>query len=159
LATLDVLSQRIAGITPNIIANGLRKTIWPGRYERFGNIILDGAHNPAALRVLLETLRENGVQKFTLLFAALRDKDVAEMIQLLRSHVSGGVATEVPSSRSARASALARHPRWKRNLMAIRNIDHALTEARRRAGAKPLVVTGSLYLIGEIRKRLRKGRI
>jgi dihydrofolate synthase/folylpolyglutamate synthase len=120
---------------------------------------LDGAHNPAAITVLLKTLHENRIQKFSLLFAALRDKDVAEMIQLLRSHVSGGVATEVPSSRSARASALARHPRWKRNLMAIRNIDHALTEARRRAGAKPLVVTGSLYLIGEIRKRLRKGRI
>ena len=79
-------------VTPQQIARGVRETRWPGRLqliERAGQqYLLDVAHNPAgawALRSALSTYFED--RSLVFVFAALRDKAIAEMAEIGRAHV------------------------------------------------------------------------
>jgi len=72
--------------------------------KRVSKIILDGAHNPAATRVLVHTLLADRINKVKILFGALKDKDIRQMVNTLSPHVVKGVVVAVPSSRTAPAS-------------------------------------------------------
>jgi dihydrofolate synthase / folylpolyglutamate synthase len=137
------------------IAAGLRGCRWPGRLETVAPpgrppILLDGAHNPPAAESLREALRSTG--RPDLLFGALADKDAAAMLAVLRPAV-GEVYLAPPANPRARPiadlltlpAAAGAHP----FATAAEALDAALA-----AGA-PLLVTGSIFLVGEVRKLLR----
>jgi dihydrofolate synthase / folylpolyglutamate synthase len=118
----------------------------PGRFERREGEIRDGAHNPDGVRFLLQRLPRG---KHTLVVAALRDKDVDTMLRDLRRAGPRLVATRSSSSRSLPADELA--------VVARRYFDHVETvvdpvEAVARAHelGEPVLVTGSLYLLGDL---------
>jgi dihydrofolate synthase/folylpolyglutamate synthase len=131
---------------------------WPGRLELMGGVLLDGAHNPDGARALaaaLEVLHPG--RPVELVFGALADKDHRGMLAALtgavrRLHL---VAPATPRARAvedllAAAASLG---------MAAERY-HGLTEALIGAGAAagdgaPVVVAGSLYLVGEARALLR----
>ncbi len=80
---------RIKGIpvAEKAIRNGLQKTHWPARMERLSKeplILLDGAHNPHAMRRLVETMKKEFKDyNISILFSALSTKNVDEMLALL----------------------------------------------------------------------------
>jgi len=139
-----------------------RHTQWPGRLERIGGkppLLLDGAHNPAGARALAAYLRGRG--PFVLLFAAMTDKDVAGLARPLFPLAEEVVLTRPRYSRAAeprelqrRAGALARHAHRRRSVF------HGLALARRLARARgagvPVVVAGSLFLVGEVKAILER---
>ena len=96
LAALHSLGLRIAYES---VVEGLGKVSWPGRFERISSqgieVILDGAHNPHAGKVLRETwLAEIGERKGTLVFGAVESKDVTGILAELNHH-SGKFARPV----------------------------------------------------------------
>jgi len=131
------------------------------------DILLDGAHNPhgaAALAAALDELRPllSGGRP-TLLLGVLRDKDVPAMLGPLQGcaalHDLQVVATDVPDTpRALPAAELAAawRSRSANPAQPIADVDEALRRAiemaRREAG--PLLVCGSLYLVGHVRGRL-----
>lgn len=147
------------------IAEGIRATRWPGRFERFkrsghADVILDVGHNPAgawALRSALSRL-DPAPRAMTAVFGCLRDKALDEMAQILFPIFDTVVLTEVSSPRTATlaqlesaagATGAKAHP--------ATNPRHALTEALALTPADGLVViTGSVYLVGEIRGILQE---
>jgi dihydrofolate synthase/folylpolyglutamate synthase len=161
-------------ITPHQIAEGIRNTVWPGRLEHIkqGRIerdgilwILDVAHNPAgawAVRSGLSNL-PGGRKAQTLVFSCLRDKPIAEMAQILFPLFERVILTPIHSARAAAMEdlvAAAQHTETQ--FLVAESVADALQLASNHAGGAPIIVCGSVYLVGEARSLLlaeRVGRI
>ena len=151
---LAVLAAEELGIGPEAIAEGARSCRWPGRLERIELpedrvVLLDAAHNPEGAAALAEFL-EGPVD---LLFGALGDKDVADMLLPLAKRARRIVLTTPASDRARRPEELAALLP-EREVEVVPDLGQALERALQ-PGAR-LVVCGSIYLIGEVRKRLRE---
>jgi dihydrofolate synthase / folylpolyglutamate synthase len=134
------------------IAHGINTATWPGRLERIGRFLLDGAHNIAAARTLAAFLREFHPEGVWMVFSAMRDKEYEEMLQLLRPYVRQFVFTKPQSSRAENPAELAKLcPGSHVESSTAAAIAHVLANAP--AGAT-VVICGSLYLIGEVRSML-----
>jgi dihydrofolate synthase/folylpolyglutamate synthase len=154
-------------ITAATIEQGIRTTCWPGRLERIvlpnePEVLLDVAHNPAgawALRAALSAGNFEGSSQ-TLIFACLRDKPLREMTQILfplfdhvvLAPIHSPRATEVADlAAAAHATGVHSHPAT--TVADALRIARSLTPAR---DGKPgrIVVSGSVYLVGEARHLL-----
>ena len=118
----------------------------PGRFEVREGEIRDGAHNPDGVRFLLERLPRG---EHTLVVAALRDKDVDAMLRELRRAGPRLVATRSSSSRSLPADELAVVARrYFDDVETV--VDPVAAVARAHELGEPVLVTGSLYLLGDL---------
>ena len=124
----------------------------PGRLERRAGEIRDGAHNPDGARYLVERLP---VDDYTLVVSILADKDVDEMLRELRRAGPRLVATRSSSDRSLPAEDLAAFARVHfDHVEVVENPIGAL--ARGHELGEPVLVTGSLYLLGDIAQEERR---
>ncbi len=143
------------------IATGIRQTRWPGRLERIiargVEWIMDVAHNPAgawALRSGLRAILEVR-QPRVLVFSCLRDKPVAEMAQILFPLFDRVILAPIHSARAAGpADLLAAAEATGTPATVTESISEALDEAGRCADGGVVVVSGSVYLVGEARTLL-----
>jgi dihydrofolate synthase/folylpolyglutamate synthase len=118
----------------------------PGRLERRGNEVWDGAHNPAGVAWLLERLPPG---PFTIVASILRDKDAPEMLARLASVGSRLVATASSSPRALPADQLAQLARGHfADVEEVSDPSEALDRARELGD--PVLVTGSLYLLSDL---------
>jgi dihydrofolate synthase/folylpolyglutamate synthase len=173
-AVLDALGDAgIATVEPDARRRGYGSATWAGRLElvRVGerDVLLDGAHNPAgavALAAALDDLRpfltggsDAPSTAMTLVHGSMRDKDVDGIIGALAASPAldtvSVIATQVPGDRALPAADLARRWRTIRPDVAVTVVgdvgaalDRAISDAR-----GPVVVAGSLYLVGEARRR------
>ncbi len=145
-------------VPPAAVARGFAAVDWPGRLETVcasPEIILDGAHNPLAARALAAFLDEyrSARPAPVLIYASMRDKAVAEIGEILFPRAAAVVFTAPRQPRALAPEALARacgglapHAETAPDYPA------ALAAALRLApAAAPIVVCGSLYLVGEAR--------
>ena len=152
----------LVGISVNreAILAGLTSVRWPGRLERFryggSEVLLDAAHNPAGTAALAAHLRETGWSDATMVFGAMRDKDLAGMLAPLAPVIARLICTTAPGPRAAPASQLTAIARSIAGCPAPVAID-APEEALRLAcgDAAHVVVAGSIFLIGPLRGILR----
>lgn len=152
-------------ISVGALAAGLAAARFPGRMEivqRAPLVLLDGAHNPdkiASLARELEPLFPG--RRAVLVFGVLESKSHAAMLATLLPHVHALIATAPsvlakPPVEAARIAALA--PASLPTIVEP-NPQRAIDAALRLAGAGDLVlVTGSLYLVGNVRERWRPTR-
>ena len=154
----EVLSELgFERIGPQAIADGAAACRWPGRLEAVElpdgrRVLLDAAHNPAGAAVLAEFLDRLG-RPVDLLFGVLADKDYEEMIGLLAPRTRRVVLTTPASPRAKAPEELA--PLFGDCETVIVEPDPARALERALAlGGEILVVCGSIFLVGEIRKQL-----
>lgn len=91
-AALALAALRAAGVMVDevVARRGMAEVRWPGRFQRVGDVVLDGAHNVQGARQLVVTWREEfGELRVPVIFGALGDKDCAAMLGQL-----AGIATE-----------------------------------------------------------------
>jgi dihydrofolate synthase/folylpolyglutamate synthase len=124
----------------------------PGRFERREGEIRDGAHNPDGARYLVERLP---VEDYTLVVSVLADKNVDEMLRELRRAGSCLVATRSSSERALQAEDLAAHARGVFDHVEVVE-DPIEALARAHELGEPVLVTGSLYLLGDIAQGERR---
>jgi dihydrofolate synthase / folylpolyglutamate synthase len=118
----------------------------PGRFERRGNEIWDGAHTPEAADWLLEQLPG---QEYILCVSILADKRVGELLDRLARAGRTLVATSSSNTRALSADELAAQARDRfEHVEAIADPQEALARARVLGG--PVLVTGSLYLLADL---------
>ena len=133
---------------------------WPGRMEQvLPGVYLDGAHNEDGIRQFLKTVRRlSGPRPAALLFSAVKEKDHGQMVRELCSGAAYSyiVVTQVPGSRMMGAEALAELFRRLTDapVLVCPKIGEALETALRRKGESILFCAGSLYLIGELKRRI-----
>jgi len=162
-AAIELRNYHGYKLSPAQIGQGIRRTGWPGRLERFSvpgraDVLLDVAHNPAgawALRSALSHL-DPEPRTLTAVFGCLADKPVNEMAQILFPLFDSVVLTEVDSPRRASLadmSAAAKATGVK--VDTAENARDALNQAWAVTPADGLVVvTGSVYLVGAVRSIL-----
>jgi dihydrofolate synthase/folylpolyglutamate synthase len=148
-------------ILPAAIAEGIRQTHWPGRLEHFEargvEWILDVAHNPAgawALRAgLSELLSEKRSRR--LIFSCLRDKPVGEMAQILFPLFEQVIFVPIHSARAAAMEELEAAGRATVTpAVSAGSVREALLLAEECGQGGVVVVSGSVYLVGEARSQL-----
>jgi dihydrofolate synthase/folylpolyglutamate synthase len=162
LAAAAVRAMRARGlpVPEPALAAGIASVRWPGRLERLGGVLLDGAHNPdgaAALAAALAALHPG--RPAELVFGVLADKDVRGMLAALRP-ATRRLHLVAPASRRARPADGVAAEAATLGLVADVHADvaGALACARAAAGdGAPVVVAGSLYLVGEARGLLHGG--
>jgi dihydrofolate synthase/folylpolyglutamate synthase len=153
----EALNQKGWQIPPAAIVDGIATAQHAGRLERIGSYLLDGAHNPAAVLTLVEYLNEFVKVPVTLLFGAMRDKNLVEMAAILFPAAARLVLTQADNLRSASAEELEEIARALDvpNVFVTRSISEALTKANEVTSTPGLIcITGSLYLLGEAKALL-----
>jgi dihydrofolate synthase/folylpolyglutamate synthase len=150
----------VAGVADTAIRAGLTEVSWPGRLERFtyasAEVLLDAAHNPDGARALAAYLQESGWTDCALIFGALRDKAVAEMLAALAPACAAIICTTADSPRALAAHGIADlaarlDAAWTVSVLAdprqaIDTVTHAF---------RHVVVAGSIFLTGPVRGILR----
>lgn len=147
LAAFAALRQ--LGVSPE----GIARAKWPGRLDTVSQqpeILLDGAHNPAGARALASHLHEFYADRMIwMIYGAMRDKSVEEITETLLPLADRVILTAPKFGRAIRPDALLssiEHPRAE----SVTGAAAALDIARTAPPGVTVVITGSLYLIGEV---------
>jgi dihydrofolate synthase/folylpolyglutamate synthase len=159
IATAEALSRVWKALDKTKILKAIREVHWEGRLEtvrRRPLVLLDGAHNVEGVTALVAHIKEVIGHPIVLVFAAMQDKDIRSMTRVLFPVASTVILTRVPYKRSATPEELlAAAPPFEGPVFlepdTRRAVNLAVAESR---GHTPVVIAGSLFLIGEV-KRLR----
>lgn len=165
LALLDSYCQATGRELPDnaLVAQALEETRWPGRLEvvsREPLMILDGAHNPHAVKALLDTLKK----RFTdyqkeILFTCIKTKDLEDMLDLLETlpgtkitltHFEDSRATDEKVLKEMSDSRNLNYQDWQEFL------DQKLSENEEKKTVR--IITGSLYFLAQVRAYLMEGK-
>jgi dihydrofolate synthase/folylpolyglutamate synthase len=156
LAVLEALEERFGLTVPEAaLRRGFGEVRWPGRLELLdgaaaglGLVLLDGAHNPAGAAALARALADLGLRRPTIVFGAMRGKDVRGVLSALAPLQPRFIFTRVDDPGALPATALA--DAWgSLGGGAITAPDPRAALAL--ATDDPVVVAGSLYLVGAVR--------
>jgi dihydrofolate synthase/folylpolyglutamate synthase len=151
---LHLVDARGIAVPHAAVAAGLAHPGWPGRLELRRlpggqEMLLDAAHNPAGAAALASYLETE--PPLPLVFAAMRDKAIAEMLAILLPRVSRLVATRASNVRSAEAEVVAEIARGASPGVPVDvepHVDRALAAAWRHSTR--IVVAGSIFLLGDV---------
>ena len=143
----------------HLLAQALEETSWPGRLEivsRDPLLILDGAHNPHAIKALLATLQERFADyRKEILFTCIKTKALEDMLDLLETlsntkitltHFEDGRATDKALLKESAYSRNLNYQSWQEFL------DKKLSENEEKKTVR--IITGSLYFLAQVRTYL-----
>ena len=164
----EALGSRGFAISREAIIEGLQSARHPGRLELFENstekvlVLLDGAHNPAgaaALRAYLDGAHHLTSSPITLVFGAMADKQLDQMAATLFPVAARLILTQPHNPRSARVEdlrQLAEKYAPEVSPEIVTESETAMTRAifLTAPNREMICVTGSLYLVGEVRQWL-----
>lgn len=154
----EILAAQGLPIGDRAVTEGVKATQWAGRLEvlqKSPALVVDGAHNPAGVSALCRALAEDfSYRRLILVFGVLSDKDYGAMLKKIAPLAQRIILTRPASERAVPLSDLrARGLPYTAGSIVREDPKEALHEALRLAGEKDLVcITGSLYLVGEVRR-------
>jgi dihydrofolate synthase/folylpolyglutamate synthase len=159
-AALAVTALHRAGLrlSSDSVRHGLTHVSWPGRFEEIQpGIILDGAHNPHAAKVLAETWRSQFAgKKAAMVFSAVAAKDIPGILEILAPLASKIFLCPVDTPRAVPAGELAAFlPPDGPPHEVFASFQSAFEAAK--TGGTPILIAGSLFLVGEARALLTGG--
>jgi len=163
VAILETWSKLVGHITTDAIVTGLTQCEWPARIEWLrigagGELLIDAAHNPAGAAALASYLEDTGNRKkLPIVFAAMADKDLKNMIGALAPVASAFIATTVPHARARTADQLADEIRQLTSVPVEAFPSPEAAVARALEKSQRAVACGSIYMIGPLRARLLEG--
>jgi dihydrofolate synthase/folylpolyglutamate synthase len=173
IAAARELAEMGFPLTGDDIERGLALAEWPGRLEVVREnplIFLDGAHNPSGARALERFWQEEfpppapgttPSRRIILVYGAMRDKAVPEIAEILFPRASVVILTRPDQGRSTSPEtvrSLGEH--LSPNIICVDDAGEALKRALSEASpGDAIFVTGSLYLVGDIKRRLAEAAL
>jgi dihydrofolate synthase / folylpolyglutamate synthase len=144
-------------ISEESIRQGLVTSSWAARFEEvLPNVIIDGAHNPAGMEVLLQTIKQRfPAKEVHVVFTALKDKDIGSVLKMLDEITTSITITEIHVKNAAAGEEIMKEsdnpdkvfiPDWEQA------IDHALSLNNE---SSIVLITGSLYFMSLARPYLK----
>lgn len=160
LLLVEILRSRFP-FTDMHVGRGLTRARHPGRLEWIGKFLLDGAHNVGGAKALAAYIDEFVTRPITMIFGAMRDKNVAEVAEVLWPRAETVILTSPQNPRALSADELfelmpAGPDRSK--FIRTNSVKEALDVARTNSDSdNTILITGSLYLVGEAKRLLTRG--
>jgi dihydrofolate synthase / folylpolyglutamate synthase len=165
-AACAIAALRQLAISDEAVTRGLESTDWPGRFEILSDrplVVLDGAHNPAGTRMLVETWRAFLAARFgwspreidgraRLVFASVADKDISEMAELLRPLAREVSLVRLANERGAEPALLAAVFTGL-PCTCYDSVADAWRDFATAGFEEVTLITGSLFLVGEMLAR------
>ena len=155
LGIIERLVEKGIAVSEKDIRKGLQNTVWPGRMQVVGTnptILLDGAHNPAALRALARSIRAGfEYRRLVLVIGVMADKAIGEMMRAIVPLADYTIFTRPLYSRAAEPENLmAKAVPFGKPGEITPFLTDALTRAKEIADPRDLIVVcGSLFTVGE----------
>lgn len=161
LALLDTYCQETGRelASNDLVAQALKETSWPGRLEVLSSdplLLLDGAHNPHAIKALLATLQERFADYHKeILFTCIKTKALEDMLDLLETVPNSQLTLTCFDDSRATDESVLKETAESRNLN-YQNwqefLDQKMTEDEEKQTVR--IVTGSLYFLSQVRAYL-----
>ncbi|MBF0713350.1 bifunctional folylpolyglutamate synthase/dihydrofolate synthase [Gemella sp. GH3] len=155
LALEDLRSRERVELSNEEIRLGIEQTIWAGRLEWLGeNILLDGAHNIDGVNSLINYIKNSGLKNVKLLLGILADKEYKQMAKIFES-VSQDISIVPVPIDIKRSNVKELSSAFTANVKVFDNYEQGLSDVISNLKKdETLVVSGSLYLISAVRKKL-----
>jgi len=184
LAALDILADKGFSVDDQTIRAALPDVRWPGRLESicltepglvkvdcaklddhdfdgYRQYLLDGAHNPAGVKSLVEYFHSrDDFRDLVMIWASMADKDYAPALAMIAPLCRLMIFVRPEEDRSATPEILieALSPEYRERAVGAKSVKKALDTARQMTDSNDLIcVAGSLYLIGAVRGMLLGG--
>ena len=161
VAALEIMIEKGYSITADDISKGIEKAFWPCRMEVLTEsplILVDGAHNPASMKVLLESLPKYlDFDQISLIVGFSGDKQIPEMVEILSSMDPRVYATRSRHPRSVSEDAICDlfQQRGLKHIQGIGDVKAAGAIAMQEAKSNDLILaTGSLFIAAELRESI-----
>ena len=157
LAFSELMKDQNFDLSDKRIDKAIKNTAWPGRLEMLNyknkKIILDGSHNIDGAKKLNEFLRSKKIRP-VVLFGMINNKKIFNFLKIISNRISYLLALKIPNEKNAfTVNEIGKHcDKLSINYIRIKNINEALRNIRN-SDQKYFLITGSLYLVGSIRKR------
>jgi len=135
---------------PAIARAALKTSSWPGRMQMIYEnkklkIILDGAHNPAAAKEFAKCLKEKRIAPIPCIFSSLDDKDTRGVLKVLKPYISVCYPVQIESERARSAEDICKIcEELKIKTATLPSIKKFVKNSK-----TPVLITGSLYLVGQ----------
>lgn len=165
IAAVEMLREKGFTISPEALIDGIGKVSWPGRLETISQspmIILDGAHNPAGAETLARAIKEElKFNRLYLVLGIMADKEIDGIIAPLAPLAHEVMLSRPKYERASNPSdLLSLTKRYNINCTPFEDLREAIDYARSKAGSEDLIIiSGSLFTVGEARGILRQGDI
>lgn len=163
MKVIEVLNNRkIVNITTESIIKSIKNVTWKGRLEVLSNnpyVVIDGAHNIQGIKTLSRNIKKYfKYENLHLILGILADKDVEEMIKIITPMAKQVYAVTPNSIRAELADDLKNEiVKYNANCRAFDEYEEAYLEALKNAKENDIILaTGSLYMIGDMRKIINK---
>ncbi len=163
MQAIEVLnSKNIIDISIANIVKSIKNVSWKGRLEVLSNnpyVVIDGAHNIQGIKTLSRNIKKYfKYENLYLILGILADKDVEEMIKIITPMAKKVYSVTPNSIRGELAESLKDEvSKFNKNCKAFDKYEEAYLEALNDASEKDLILaSGSLYMIGDMRKIIRK---
>ena len=154
---IEAAKQFDHSINEDLINKALTSSYWPGRFEYVReNIIIDGAHNIHGINALVESVKNKyRNKKIKIVFTALFDKLIKEMIEALDTIADSYYFTTIVDKRATEISLF--EGLTKKPYQLIENVEKALKKAVKELNTDEiLIITGSLHFISIVREYFKK---
>lgn len=164
LTVLEELERAGFDLQPEKVRSGIRRAVWPGRFEVLWEeplLVIDGAHNPAAVERLTETIQKNFTNREIIyIIGVLADKDYEGMTGDYLAKAKQVYTLTPPDLRALDAETLAeRIGRFTEHVNIAGGVGEALEQAFRTAKKEDVIVVfGSLSYLGEVKRILLERR-
>jgi dihydrofolate synthase/folylpolyglutamate synthase len=162
IGVIEALRMRNVVVPDEAVRDGIMRARWPGRLEVIGRrpfVILDGAHNRASGRILIEAVKKIfKYGKLILVLGVSKDKDVKGILGELLPEAGPVILTKSKVLNRALEPARIKEDilatgRGPEDVIITHNTEEALDKALAMAGHEDLVlITGSLYIVGEVKE-------
>jgi dihydrofolate synthase / folylpolyglutamate synthase len=155
LALALAAARAVGPLDEAAVARGLAAVRWPGRLQTlerpgFRTLLLDGAHNPPGARALAAHLDASGLSgRVDLLFGGMADKDLAAVFAPLATRARR-IVLVAPVSPRAETPETLRVRVGRPELETAPSVAEGLARLEEAGGDDPILVAGSLYLVGEV---------
>ena len=161
VAALEIMIEKGYPITADDISKGIEMAFWPCRMEVLAEsplTMVDGAHNPASMKLLLESLPKYlDFDQISLIVGFSSDKQVTEMVEIL-----SGVDPRVYATRSRHPRSVSEdticdlfQQRGLKNVQEVGDVKSAGALAMQEAKNNDLILaTGSLFIAAELRESI-----
>jgi len=146
-------------VSKEMIKNGIKQTQIVARFEKInvGNksVILDVAHNPAAVQTLVETLSDSPMETVAI-FSTLADKNIDDMIRLASSNIKHWFLVPLSAERSIQIEALKDKFGDSQKTTICVSMASAIEQALALKEIQRVVVFGSFYTVADASVILRE---